>query len=90
MRSLFQNSSFNLATWNVHGGLGDNYEIDKFFGDMRRYRVDVACLQETHQPLGCEIERDGGKISHQKSLLIRSMASVSFLARILRRSIRIM
>ena len=38
---------FNLATWNIQGGLNSTYDAETLIQDMHKYRIDIAALQET-------------------------------------------
>ena len=41
-----QKPILKLATFNVHGGLNNNFEREKLFEDMNHHSIGVMCLQE--------------------------------------------
>lgn len=48
-KNLFRWESFRLGSWNLHGGLRDGSAFATVVQDLRRRRLAVACLQETHR-----------------------------------------
>lgn len=37
-----------IGTWNIQGGLRTQYNMELLSEDMEKYKVQIACLQETH------------------------------------------
>lgn len=44
---LKRDQSSRIETWNFHGGLKDEHNQAIFFRDLVRYKIQLACLQET-------------------------------------------
>jgi exonuclease III len=38
----------NIATWNIQGGIRNPHSRLTLDQDMKKYKIDLACLQETH------------------------------------------
>lgn len=54
--------SLRMATWNIQGGINEAVEFDWVIGDLVQRKVDIACLQETHNCTGTNVHRDTGKV----------------------------
>jgi exonuclease III len=50
-----------IATWNLQGGIKDNINCDTLIEDMEKYKIQIACLQET-RCRNKNYDNDKGKI----------------------------
>lgn len=46
-RSAWKRKDVKIATWNLQGGLQSNQAFETVAQDMTKYKIDIACLQET-------------------------------------------
>ena len=60
--SLLNAQNFCVGSWNLQGGLHSGLDFDQVIGDLSVRGVQVACLQETHCPEGCLVQRESGKV----------------------------
>ena len=68
-------ATFRLATWNIQGGIQSAQDSELLISDFQRYKIHIACLQETRcgaytyandfGKIIC-LEADEGTPAHQK------------------------